>query len=135
VFGLITEVAITVSKANLAGMFAVGGCPIGVQADAVWIGDGELRGQMPEDALRHVDWVAEERAKESDGAQLQGVAQAVVITPARGDGVEISVIEVEEACQLLRRRFAGETPIVLGLFVGKEVNGHPSMLPNRSQMF
>jgi Helix-turn-helix domain of resolvase/Resolvase, N terminal domain len=128
VFGLITEIAITVSKLDLAGMLTVGSCPVGVLAHAAWIGDGELRGQMPEDALRHVDWVAEERAEEPDGAQLQGVAQTVLITAARDDGVEIGVVEVKEARQLLRRRFAGEAPIVLGLFVGKKVNWHPSML-------
>lgn len=83
---------------------------------------------MPEEALRHVDWVAEESAEEPDGTQLQGVAQKVVITAARGDGVEIGVIEVEEARQLLRRRFTAEAPIALGLFVGKKVNRHPSML-------
>jgi len=60
VFGLITEIAITVSKLDLAGMLAVGGCPVGVLAHAAWIGDGELRGQVPEDALRP-DWVAEEQ--------------------------------------------------------------------------
>src|SRR5206468_2639923 len=109
-------------------MFAVGGCPVGVLAHAARIVDGESRGQMSNDALRHIDWVAEERAEEPDSAQLQGVAQAVVITPARGDGVEIGVVDVEEARQLLGRRFAGKTPIALGLFVGKKVNWHPSML-------
>jgi hypothetical protein len=105
-------------------MLAVGGCPVGVLAHAAWIGDGELRGQMPENALRHIDWVAEERAEEPDGAQLQGVPHAVVITPVRNDGIEMA-LSTEEARQLLRCRFTGEAAIALACSSERKSTGIP----------
>jgi len=80
---------------------------------------------MPDHALRYINRIAEKRTKEPDGAQLQSVAESIVVTAAGGNRAAIGVVEVEETCQLLRRWFANEAPIILGLFVGKEVHGHP----------
>ena len=112
-------------------MRAVSGRPVDVLTETSWIGDRQLRGQVLDDALRNIDRTVQERAEKAYGAQLQRVAESVVVTPAGGNRDEVCVVEIEEACQLLRRRFAGEAAIVLGLYVGKKVNWHPFIVRGR----
>ena len=82
----------------------------GVVLQAGGVLDAQLAGHEVHNRGRDVNGIFEEGADQAHGHQLHGEAQAVVVSPAFGDPLAVSVAEVGEALQLGQRGHPGEPP-------------------------
>jgi hypothetical protein len=59
-------------------------------------------------------------------------AEAAVVPSARSDQPQVLVVQVEEACELLPRRFARVAAVGAPLVLGEEAYGHLRSFPSRA---
>ena len=69
--------------------------------------------------------LVQERAEESNGAELDGEPEPHVIPTLGAGQLAIGIVEVEVPRELLRARFAGISAIAPLLFGGQERDRHP----------
>jgi len=127
VLRLVAEIAVSVDPLDLVGVIPPGlADPIAVQTGRV--GDAELRRDVGDDAGGHVGRVGEECPQETDGGELKGQTQAIVLPTAAGDQRAIRVVEVKRARELNGRQLPGVAPIASLLLVRQEIDGHDARL-------
>jgi hypothetical protein len=105
---LLAECALAIGRADLRGMFLVGFTdPVAVETRD--IGDRQLPGKMSNHAGRNAGRVGQRGTEKPGSTNLDGHAEAGVITTALGNQGTIGVVEVEIACELDGAGFCGET--------------------------
>jgi len=93
--------------------------PGGVLLERTRVGDTELRSEVCRDRPRHLGRVGQERAQETDGAELDGEPEAVVLAAPHVDQIAVGVVQVEVAVELGLVRIAG-VPAVATLLLRAE---------------
>src|SRR5260370_5919870 len=117
--GWVREVTIEVNPPNLGSMLPGGGGSCGIVRQATYVADAELRSHIRDSVLGHVGRLIQERAQEPRSGQLEGEPELVVYTTPDVEQLEVSVIQVEVAGQLLSLR-RSDGPAVRLLTVGRE---------------
>jgi len=137
------EVAVAVGLLDLPGVQPIGAVPGGVLLEHPRVGDAELPGQVRRDRPGHVGRVGQERPQEADGTELDGEAEAVVLTTAHVHQVPVGRVEVEVAVELGLVRLAGVPAVAALLLRGEEPLtgrpgrpriGHPRLGMHRGQL-
>ena len=95
-----SAVAVAVGVLDLPGVQPVRTLSGGVLLEYSGVGDAELRGQMGGDRPGDVGRVGQERAEETDGADLDGEPEAVVLSAADVDELACRGVTVEVAVEL-----------------------------------
>ena len=82
-------------------MLVLRGQPLRVAPEAGRVDDPELLGDVGHRIGRDVEGISEEGSQETDGAQLDGEAETVVVTATLVDQRPVDVVEKEAVLQLL----------------------------------
>jgi hypothetical protein len=72
-----------------------------IVCQAGYVADPELGSYIGDCIRRHVSWLGQEDAKDTNGRQLDGEAQLVVRATPLAEPFVVSVIQVEKTSQLL----------------------------------
>ena len=99
------------------------GC--GVLSKATRIGDAKLLGQMVRDPAWDSGRLVQERAEETNGAELDGEPEPHVIPALGTSQLAVGIVEVEMPCELVRARLAGIPAVSPFLLGGRERDRHP----------
>jgi hypothetical protein len=97
---------------------------LAVGADACGVDDTELRRERVQDGAGHGRRDIEKGAKKSGRGQLQRVAKTAAVASFAGDPVEIVVVKMKVARQLLGGEGVRVTAELFALSGRQEVNGH-----------
>ena len=124
VLGLLAEVAVAITTADVGGVLTMRGWPIQIAPLAGGISNVELARQVCDCARRHVARVDQEGSRESDRGELNGEAEPRVVFAQLINDAAITVVEVKVLAQLRVRGFAGITAITALLIGGQEIDGH-----------
>ena len=97
---------------------------LAVGADACGVGDTELHRERVQDGAGHICRVIEKGAEKSGRGQLQRVAKTTAVAPLVDDPVEIVVVKMKVARQLLGGEGVRVTALAFPLIGCQEVDGH-----------
>src|SRR5207247_5108799 len=114
----------TVDPSNLGCMFpgGVGSCTIVGQTGHV--ANTELGGHIRDNIRRDIGWLGQERAQEPGSGQLKREPQLVLCAAPYFDQLEVGIVEVKVALELLVRGWSAVVPVRQLLGVGKEFGWH-----------
>jgi hypothetical protein len=86
--------------------------------------DMKLPSQRLHNGCRHLQRVGQERAQVADSAELDGEAQPVMVPSLARNPLQIDIVEVKVAVQIVRRWRTGVATVLLTLRVGEKADRH-----------
>ena len=84
----------------------------------------KLPSQRLHNGCRHLQRVGQERAQVADSAELDGEAQPVMVPSLARNPLQIDIVEVKVAVQIVRRWRTGVATVLLTLRVGEKADRH-----------
>ena len=113
------KISVAMAALNLSGMRVVGFGSFPITGQTGWRRNAELLGQVGDHHTRDCSRLREERSQKTDCAQLNGIAQAIVVTPPDCDLPPLPVVQVKVSSYIAERE------------LGLHYSGHSGALARR----